>query len=77
MQQVEPAGDSVNSAADAMLQRLVEDLYREKRFEQSPTLPLTQRAESTKKGHIECLQGGSLTDETPGLTHDRSREYVD
>jgi len=47
VQQVEPAGDSVNSAADAMLQRLVEDLYREKRFEQSPTLPLTQKAEST------------------------------
>jgi hypothetical protein len=47
VQQVEPAGDSVNSAADAMLQRLVEDLYREKRIEQSPTLPLTQKTEST------------------------------
>jgi hypothetical protein len=70
VQQVEPAGDSVNSAAEAMLQRLVEEFVSDKK---SPTLPLTQKGESTKKGHIECLQGGSLTDETPRLTHDRSQ----
>ena len=47
VQQVEPAGDSVNSAAEAMLQQLVEEFVSGKKFEQSPTLPLTQKAEST------------------------------